>query len=161
VHEGGISSPLIMHWPRGMAASRRRTWEHQPAHLIDLMATCVDVAHASYPATYRGLAITPLEGVSLKPALTGESLSRKNPIFFEHEGNRAVRDDHWKLVAKGPVGPWELYDMESDRTELHDLAADHPDRVQDMARAWEDWARRARVIPWIWKGPYAEKNLEN
>lgn len=154
VHEGGISSPLIMHWPREVAADRRATWERQPAHLIDLMATCVDVAEADYPADYGGRPITPLEGVSLRPALRGEPWSRKNPIFFEHEGNRAVRDERWKLVAKGPAGPWELYDMTSDRTELNDLSGDHPGRVRDMARAWESWARRARVLPWIWEPAY-------
>ena len=156
VHEGGISTPLIAHWPAGIPASRRNALESQPAHLIDLMATCVDVAGASYPREYQGQAIAPMEGVSLRPAFAARPLARKEPIFFEHEGNRAVRDGRWKLVAKGPRGPWELYDMAADRTEMHDLAAGQPDRVESMAAAWEAWARRARAVPWIWGPPYGE-----
>jgi arylsulfatase len=93
--------------------------------------------------------------VSLRPAFAGQPLARRQPIFFEHEGNRAVRDGRWKLVAKGPDGPWELYDMDADRTELDDLAAAHPDRVQQMATQWEAWARRVKAIPWPWKPQYA------
>jgi len=156
VHEGGISTPLIAHWPAGIPAERHNALEAQPAHLIDLMATCVDLAGAAYPREHRGRAIRPMEGVSLRPALLGRRLERNEPLFFEHEGNRAVRDGKWKLVAKGPRGPWELYDMEADRTETHDLAAEQPDRVEQMADAWETWARRAQVIPWIWGPPYGE-----
>ena len=154
VHEGGISSPLIAHWPAGIPTARRNTLEPQPAHLIDLMATLLDVAGARYPAEYRGERLTPLEGVSLVPAFSGLPLGRKQPLFWEHEGNRAVRDGPWKLVAKGATGPWELYDLEADRTETHDLAAREPARVRELAAAWETWARRAQVIPWIWGPPH-------
>ena len=92
VHEGGISSPLIAHWPAGIPAARRNTLEPQPSHLIDLMATLLDIAGAPYPAEYRGERLIPLEGVSLVPAFSGRALGRKQPIFWEHEGNRAVRD---------------------------------------------------------------------
>jgi arylsulfatase len=156
VHEGGISTPLIAHWPRGIATSRHNALESQPAHLIDLMATCVSLAGADYPRQFQGHAISPLEGVSLAPALSGEPLNRREPIFFEHEGNRAVRDGHWKLVAKGPAGRWELYDMDNDRTETHNLADQHPERLAAMVEQWENWARRAQVIPWIWNPPYGE-----
>ncbi|MCR4411836.1 MAG: sulfatase-like hydrolase/transferase, partial [Thermoguttaceae bacterium] len=156
VHEGGISTPLIAHWPAGIPAARRGALEPQPAHVIDLMATCVDLAGVAYPKEHQGHAITPMEGVSLRPAFAGQPLERKAPIFFEHEGNRAVRDGQWKLVAKGPRGPWELYDMAADRTEMHDLAAEQPDRVKTLAAAWEAWARRAQVVPWIWGPPYGE-----
>ncbi|MBA4018462.1 MAG: arylsulfatase [Pirellula sp.] len=164
-HEGGISTPLIMHWPAGLTAVETKTEAkdeaegrlfREPAHLIDLMATCVDVAGAQYPQTHAGKAITPLEGVSLRPALSDASLNRKQPIFFEHEGNRAVRDGRWKLVAKGPAGAWELYDMESDRTEQHDLATAEPERLAAMVGQWEAWANRAQVLPWIWKPAYGE-----
>ncbi|MBM3867050.1 MAG: arylsulfatase, partial [Verrucomicrobia bacterium] len=154
VHEGGISSPLIAHWPAGIPAARRNALEAQPAHLIDLMATLLDVAGARYPAEYRGERLTPLEGVSLVPAFSGRPLGRKQPLFWEHEGNRAVRDGRWKLVAKDPTGPWELYDLEADRTETHDLAAREPARVRELAAAWDTWARRAQVIPWIWGPPH-------
>jgi arylsulfatase len=92
--------------------------------------------------------------VSLVPAFSGRPLGRKQPLFWEHEGNRAVRDGPWKLVAKGATGPWELYDLEADRTETHDLAAREPARVRELAAAWETWARRAQVIPWIWGPPH-------
>ena len=151
VHEGGISTPLIAHWPAGITA--RNQLRRQPGHLIDIMATCVDVAKADYPKKAGDNTIVPLEGKSLVPAFADRPLDRE-AIFWEHEGNRAVRVGDWKLVAKGPKGAWELYDMEADRTELHDLAAEHPDRVRDMTAAWEAWAKRANVLPWIWKPPY-------
>ncbi|MGQ9506124.1 MAG: arylsulfatase [Thermogutta sp.] len=144
VHEGGIATPLIVHWPAGL--TRHGDLEHQPGHLIDLMATCVDLAGAQYPAEYQGQKILPLEGVSLVPLFRGQPIHRKEPIFFEHEGNRAVRDGKWKLVAKENQ-PWELYDMEVDRTEMHDLSAQHPEIVARLAAAWEDWAKRANVLP--------------
>ena len=95
-----------------------------------------------------GREIQPLEGVSLAPALKGQPLRRNRPIFWEHEGNRAIREGNWKLVAKGRNGPWELYDVEDDRTESNDLAADQPYRVREMASQWEHWARRTHVKPW-------------
>ena len=156
VHEGGISTPLIAHWPAGIPAARRSALEPQPGHLIDLMATCVDVAGATYPKTHAGETIHPLEGVSLRPAFAGRPLGRREPIFFEHEGNRAVRDGPWKLVAKGPAGAWELYDMASDRTETHNLAAREPARVRTLVAQWEAWAKRAQVLPWIWTPAYGE-----
>jgi arylsulfatase A-like enzyme len=147
VHEGGISTPLIVHWPAGIPAARRGRLEPQPGHLIDLMATCVDVAGAKYPAQLHGQAIQPMEGVSLRPALAGESLARAQPICWEHEGNRAIRVGSWKLVSKHPEG-WELYDIEADRTEQHDLATQQPERVKTMAAQWEAWANRVGVKPW-------------
>ncbi len=157
VHEGGISSPLIAHWPKGISPKRNGQFEGQPAHLIDLMATCVDLAGAKYPAAVKGVKITPLEGVSIAPAFNGKSVNRPNPIFWEHEGNRAVRDGKWKLVAKGSAGAWELYDIDADRTELNNIAAKQPDKVKAMVSQWETYAKRANVLPWIWKPAYGEK----
>jgi arylsulfatase A-like enzyme len=150
VHEGGISTPLIAHWPRGITRERHNQLEGQPGHLIDVMATCVDVSGASYPKKVGEHAFTPLQGVSLRPTFTGGKLHREQPLFWEHEGNRAIRTGKWKLVARGPRGPWELYDLEVDRTELNDLAAKQPDRVKDMAQRWEAWAIAAQVKPWPW-----------
>ncbi len=144
VHEGGISTPLIVHWPAGL--TRRGDVEHQPGHLIDLMATCVDLAGAQYPDEFLGHKILPMEGVSLVPLFEGRSINRIKPIFFEHEGNRAIRDGKWKLVAK-ENRPWELYDMEVDRTEMHDLAAKEPEITARLAAAWDAWAERASVLP--------------
>ena len=144
VHEGGISTPLIAHWPARI--KRRGEFERQPGHLIDIMATCVDVSGAEYPRRFADHDITPREGVSLATAFDGKSLGRKNPIFWEHEGNRAIRDGNWKLVAKEDK-PWELYDLESDRTEQHDLAESQKDRVRGLAKKWDEWAQRANVLP--------------
>ncbi len=149
-HEGGISTPLIVHWPAGIPAARRNQLVNDPGHLIDLMATCVDVAQAKYPRRFKGETIRPMEGVSLVPALSGRPLKRKSPIFWEHEGNRAVRDGQWKLVSAhaGGQGEWELYDLEADRTEMHDLAKAMPDRVKKLAALWQQWAERVGVQPW-------------
>jgi arylsulfatase len=153
VHEGGISTPLVAHWPARIKA--KGELRHQPGHLIDVLATCADIAGAKYPAEFAGNKITPLEGKSLVPAFDNKPIERE-AIYWEHEGNRAMRAGKWKLVAKGPDGPWELYDLETDRTELHDLAAKQPERVKEMVAKWEAWARRAKVLPWIWKPAYGE-----
>jgi len=155
VHEGGISTPLIAHWPAGI--KRRGELERQPGHLIDIMATCVDLAGAKYPAVFRAHTIQPMEGRSLVPAFEGRPIQRE-AIFWEHEGNRALRVGQWKLVAKGPRGLWELYDMEKDRTEMHDLTAAQPERVREMTAFWEQWARRTKATPWPWGKPYGEEN---
>ena len=155
VHEGGISTPLIAHWPAGI--KRQGELEHQPGHLIDIAATCVALAQADYPKEVDGNAIKPLEGVPLVPAFSGKSLERPQPIFWEHEANRAVRDGKWKLVAKENQ-PWELYDMEADRTEMHDLAADKPDLAKQLAAKWDAYAERANVLPLgAWRGKKSEK----
>ncbi|MDG0963857.1 MAG: arylsulfatase [Opitutales bacterium] len=150
VHEGGISAPLVAHWPKGIASKLRGKFEHQPAHLIDLMATCVELGNADYPKEVKGKKIVPLQGVSLGPAFSGKKLKRENPIFWEHEGNRAIRIENWKLVAKGSNGEWELYDLEADRSELNNLSEKHPERAKQMAEKWEVWAIEANAKPWPW-----------
>jgi arylsulfatase len=151
-HEGGISTPLIAHWPAGIPASRRNKLEGQPAHLIDIMATCVDLAGAEYPRERDGHKIQPMEGVSLRPLFAEKLIHRAQPIFWEHEGNRAVRDGNWKLVSKENQ-PWELYDMERDRTELNDLASAEPATVKELAAQWDTYAQRANVLPLgAWRG---------
>jgi len=155
VHEGGIATPLIAHWPAGIPDARRGTLEPQPGHIVDLMATCVDVAGAAYPAQFAGRKIKPCEGVSLVPALSGRPLARTQPLFWEHESNRAVRDGKWKLVAMEDK-PWELYDLSVDRTEMNNLAAQHPGKVRELAAAWDAWAKRADVLPLgAWKPVWA------
>jgi len=146
--EGGLASPLIVHWPAKIDAKRNNTLVHDRAHLIDLMATAVDVSGASYPKKFAGRAIQPLEGQSLVPAFDGEEIEREGPLFFEHIGHRAVRQERWKLVCRGPYAKWELYDMLADRTELNDLADEQPQRVRQMEAQWNAWAKRARVKPW-------------
>ena len=142
-HEGGISSPFIVHWPAGFSA--KGEFRTQVGHLIDLMTTCVDVAGAKYPVEFDGHPILPAEGISLLPALANEPLPREF-LAWEHEGNRAIREGHWKLVSLAGA-PWELYDMDTDRVELHDLAAEEPERVKSMSAKWDAWAIRTHVLP--------------
>lgn len=150
VHEGGISTPLIAHWPAGI--HRDGQLETQPGHLIDLMATCVDVARAAYPA----LPIKPMEGRSLRPAFAGKTVDRE-ALYWEHEGNRAIRQGPWKLVSKEDE-PWELYNIDTDRAEQHDLSALQPERTKSLATQWDTWAARANVLPLgTWKAKQAGK----
>jgi arylsulfatase A-like enzyme len=154
-HEGGISTPLIVHWPKGIPPARHNQLVREPGHLIDLMATCVDLAAARYPKKFHGVKIQPLEGVSLVPTFTGKPLKRKTPLFWEHEGNRAVRAGRWKLVSafNQGAGDWELYDLETDRTEMHDLIAAQPAKARELAQQWNRWSQRVGVQPWPLRAP--------
>ena len=149
-HEGGISTPLIVHWPEAIARSRRGKLVADPGHLIDIMATCIEVAGATFPSEFAGEKILPPEGESLRGLFSGKSLQRAQPIFWEHEGNRAVRNGKWKLVAKGPRAAWELYDMTNDRSETSNLASSEPARVAELASRWDEWAKRVHALPWPW-----------
>ena len=144
-HEGGIATPLIAHWPAGIKA--KGEFRTQPGHLIDIMATVVDVGGAKYPTQFNGQAIQPMEGRSLVPAFANQAIAR-DALFWEHEGNAAVRVGDWKLVRQGRNGAWELYNLKADRTELHDLAATESARAQELAAKWEAWATRAHVKPY-------------
>ena len=144
-HEGGISTPLIAHWPDKIV--RHGEIERTPGHLVDLMATAVDVSGAKYPKTYHGgEKIKPMEGKSLVPAFLGKPIERK-AIYWEHEGNRAIRAGDYKLVAKGANGKWELYNIANDRSEQHDLSSEQPERTKKMADMWQAYAERANVLP--------------
>jgi arylsulfatase len=144
VHEGGISTPFIMHWPERIEAP---AIVHQPAQIIDIMATCLDAAGARYPKEFNNHAIAPLEGESLMRVVEGARWSRERPMLWEHEGNRAVRVGQWKLVSEYQGG-WELYDMEMDRTELNDLAGKNRPKVNELAALYDEWAERCDVLPW-------------
>jgi arylsulfatase len=150
-YEGGISSPLIVHWPAGITPERRGAIVHDPAHLIDMMPTFVEVAKARYPASFADHTIQPMEGISLMPAIAGDKLTRSQPLGFEHHGNLALREGQWKIVsayrAERPI-KWELYDMDADRTELNNLAEVHPEKMQELAEKWQTWADRVGVQPW-------------
>lgn len=144
VHEGGIATPLIASWP---ATIQKAGITHQSGHVIDLLATCLDAAGVAYPRTFQDRAITPLEGKSLLPIFQGKTRSGHEAIFWEHEGNRAIRQGKWKLVARHQ-GEWELYDLDGDRTELTNLAAKQPDKVKELTNRYEAWAKRVGVVAW-------------
>ena len=144
VHEGGIATPLVVSWPAGLQA---KGVVHDVAHIIDVAATCIDLAGADYPAERGGKSIHPLAGVSLSGVFRGEALAREVPLFWEHEGNRAVRDGDWKLVARHGQ-PLELYNLQADRTETQNLIDDQPERAKRLANAWQTWAGQVGVRPW-------------
>jgi arylsulfatase len=137
-HEGGISSPLIAHWPRGIKAEPGSI-TNQPGHLIDFMATFVDVADADYPTQIGNRVIDPLQGKSLLPILQGTERQAHENLYFHFGTDRALRQGPWKLVG-AKLGRWELYNLDEDRTELNDLAAKYPERVDAMAKKWFDIA---------------------
>ncbi len=141
-HEGGINTPLIVHWPAGLR-TRPDAVTREAGHITDFMPTILELAGVPYPQEHGGHKVLPLEGVSLLPVLKGERLPPRR-ILMEHEGNRAVREGRWKLVALKDK-PWELYDLETDPTEMNDVATREADRVARLARAWDDWADRCSV----------------
>ena len=151
-NEGGIATPLIVHYPKGIHKKLNNSWIDEYGHLNDIMATCVELAQANYPETYRGKAIVPMQGVSLIPNFSGGKTNRQ-PTFWEHEGNIAVRDGKWKLVCKTKEGePFDekticLYDMEKDPTELTDLSEKHPEQKRQMYEAWKQWAGSIGALP--------------
>ena len=156
VHEGGIATPLIVHWPAGI---KGKGVERQvPGQLMDIMATCVDVADATYPAMRNGKPIYPMQGISLAPSFDND-IHPDRYLFWEHQFNKAIRKGQWKLVYKStrrekdmnlptPYQDWELFDMEKDRTETHNLASSNPQLVKELADAWERIAWECKVKPY-------------
>ena len=139
---------MIVYWQKGVNPKL----VNQYAFLPDIMATFIELAGAKYPNQYKGNKIYPLQGKSLVPVLKGKDEPiHTEPIFWEHEGNKAVRLGDYKLVmaydAKNP-DKWELYDMQKDRTEMHNLANKFPEKVKEMRNMWEQWAKRSMVEPW-------------
>ena len=143
-HEGGIATPLIVRWPSIIDNPGAIT--HQVGHIMDIVATCLEVAGVKYPNSFDGHEILPLEGKSLLPILESRQVEGPDAYYWELGGNPAVRMGKWKLVALKEE-PWELYDMEIDRTEMNDLAAQKPGKVKEMASLYEAWARRVGAKP--------------
>ena len=142
VHEGGISTPLIVRWPGRV---KPNTMTNQVGHVIDFMPTCLELAGAKYPETFAGNPIIPAEGKSLVPVFEGKDRRPHETLCWFWSGNRAVRQGNWKLVWDSLVGGWELYDVEADRTELNDLAGRDPERVRRMSEVWFAWAEQMEV----------------
>ncbi|MCA9128195.1 MAG: arylsulfatase [Planctomycetales bacterium] len=158
-HEGGIASPAIIHWPKGMTA-KSGSIDDTPAHLVDIMATCLDVTGADYPESVDGRAIEPLVGKSLLPLMRGQA-SEPHPYLYFHFGpNRALRMGQWK-VASLRSGPWELYDLSKDRNETHDLAAQFPVRLREMSAKWQEVAEQVDRLPAKQRQPVSEENQDS
>ncbi len=142
-HEGGIATPFIVRWPAGITAPGTRS--NQVGHLVDMMPTLLSVAGATYPTTFAGYAVLPMEGIDLASVFAGEIIEERPPIYWEFWGNRAVREGPWKLVAERSKD-WELYNVEEDRTELVNLAEREPERLARMAAMYDAWAARATAL---------------
>lgn len=151
-YEGGIATPLIVHWPNGVSKNLNNSWVGDYGHVMDIMATCVDVAGAQYPTNFKGNTITKLQGKSLAHSFKGQVKDRA-AVFWEHEANIALRDGKWKLVAKTEQDSTfstknlKLFDVEKDPIELNDLSAKYPDRVKEMYNRWHSWGEEIKVFP--------------
>lgn len=143
-HEGGIASPFIAYWPA--VIQNAGGVSDQFGHVTDIMATLVEIAAAKHPDCYEGHSVLPLEGKSLLPIFQGKHRPDSTPTFWEHEGNRAVRLQQWKLVARFGQ-PWELYDTQTDRTEQHNLSLARPEKVRELSGLYDAWAKRCNVVP--------------
>jgi len=143
-HEGGIATPLVVRWPADIRSTGQRVRE--VGHVIDIVPTCLELAKMPYPSIFNGYNLRPLSGESLVPVLRGQG-RRGTTYFWEHEGNRAVREGKWKLVASCG-NAWELYNMEADRTEMNNLARQYPAMVETLEKLYNAWAKRTNVEPW-------------
>lgn len=161
VHEGGIATPFIVHWPAGFA--QRGELRQQPAQLPDVMATLLECTGSIYPATVDRRSIRPHEGFSMVPTFDDQPHCRE-VLYWEHEGNAGIRRGPWKMVreyiprwygdkqllpgqSKG-LQDWELYNIDQDRSELHNLATSSPELVAELDALWQSWAKRCNVKPW-------------
>ncbi|MRX46785.1 arylsulfatase [Pedobacter puniceum] len=142
-YEGGTATPFIAYGPKWI----KPQINHQPAHIIDIMSTCLALARVNYPESYRGNKIVPTSGKSLVPVFQKKKWEGHKALFFEHEGNRAVRVGSWKLVSNYPANQWELYDLSKDRAEQQNLASQFSDKVKEMAVLYQEWAQDTGVIP--------------
>lgn len=151
VHEGGISTPLIAHWPKGIR--EKNGFRRSQGHIIDIMATCVELSQKDYPTTNNGNTIIPYEGKSLLPLFAKDQVEER-PLLFEHYGNSAIRVGKWKLVGKDMFNGndikeegWELYDMEKDRSETNDLSQTYPEKVKELLSLFKEEAKRTYILP--------------
>ncbi len=141
-HEGGICTPMIAHWPKGISIPN--TWSHQPVHLVDIYPTLLDLTKTNYPTTWEGQATRPPEGISLTPTFSGNKLTEREHLMgFDFAAGRAIRDKNWKLVRFGKQ-QWELYNLETDRSETNNLAKQMPEKVKEMTSLFEQWQKKCQ-----------------
>jgi arylsulfatase len=142
-HEGGISSPMIAHWPAGLKTANGSITD-QPAHLIDFMATAIDLGGTEYPDSWPMIEeLEPLQGKSLVPIFNNKQRVEHEELYFHYGSNRAIRKGKWKLVSH--KGAWELYDIDADGTEMFDLAGQHPELVKTLEKRWHELAKQDRL----------------
>ena len=144
VHEGGISTPLIVHWPGGIA--EKGTLRHTPAHLIDLVPTVLEVTQTKRPETWNEKPVPTPPGTSLVPAFVQDVTVPHDYLWWFHDGNRAVRVGDWKIVSWGMEGPWELFDVRADRSETRNLALQFPDKLSELQKLWETKLEEFQVL---------------
>ncbi|GAA4797427.1 arylsulfatase [Olivibacter ginsenosidimutans] len=143
--EGGVHTPMLAFWPNGIQNPGTKT--DQVGHVMDFMATFIELAGANYPTSYKGNKITPLQGISLVPVFEGNNSVGHEALFNEHEGSKYVRYQNWKLVQAIPDQQWHLYNLADDRTELNDLAGTYPEKVKQLSAMWNQWAKEHHVLP--------------
>lgn len=143
-YEGGNNTSFIAYYP---GLIKPNYISHKTAHIIDLMPTCLELAGAAYPATYQGNKITPTEGVSLVSLFKNKPWAGHSALYFEHVGNRAVRQGDWKIVSAFPANQWELFNMKTDRSELNNLSTQYSEKVKELNKLYEAWASKVGVLP--------------
>jgi len=144
-HEGGVITPLIVHWPDGKV--KNGLISHEPVHIIDFMPTLLDIAGGSYPTSFQNQDLVPIMGQSFLPLLNGTKQYAGKTMYWEHEGNKAVRKGDWKLVKKYK-NPWELYQLNVDPTEIDNVAIKYPDLFDSLKNDWQVWADKVGVEDW-------------
>ncbi|MBB3697235.1 sulfatase-like hydrolase/transferase [Flammeovirga yaeyamensis] len=144
-HEGGIRTPFVVHYPKMI---QPKSIDNQPAHIVDVMTTIMEVTQSDYPTKVGENDIQPMEGKSLLPILAGNVRTGHQGIFWEHEGNKAARLGDWKWVNIYPEGTDELYHLSEDPIEAHNIASQHPEKLKELQEAWQNWADRVGVVPW-------------
>jgi len=142
LEEGGMVTPMIAHWPRGIV---QKGITNETGHVVDIMATCLDLANVPYPQIYQGKLIKPLRGISLKPIFQGESMEKNRKLYWEHFGHQAMRKGKWKIISKAPEFDWELFDLSQDPTELKEIGVQYPQVLEAMRNDYAIWAKLVGV----------------
>jgi arylsulfatase len=153
-HEGGISTPLIVHWPAEIKP--KSNWVSDPVHLVDIMPTILSVSGAKFPGESKEATIHSTDGVSLLPAIKGQKIYRKNPLYYQFAKGAAIRDGQWKLVRLGAT--WELYDLANDRSETNNLVSKLPEIAKKMEAQWLAWWKDCTGSEWTGKAPKEVKD---
>ncbi|MCG8526239.1 MAG: arylsulfatase [Opitutales bacterium] len=155
--EGGIRTPLVVHWPKGISKKLRGEWVDATGHIVDFMPTFVELSGAKYPTMHKSHSILPMEGHSLVQVFKEGVKDHEHTMFFEHTNNCGIRSGDWKMVCRFGEWDWKLYDLKNDPVETNDLAKQRPDVVAELAAAWHSWSKRAKVTP---KGTKTENSYD-